>query len=246
MSGRKIAEGPGAPAPVVFVPPGQEPSTGQPDSSTAEVVPALATAGARTRSRRGMLWWIGGLVVAAVVGVGAVLGARLGTDPTLVRSPLIGKPAPSAEWSYLEKDGVLQLADLRGQVVVVNFWASWCVPCRAEHPELVAAADAYADAGVTFVGVNYQDQKATAVAFLDELGRGERYEYVVDTGSRGGVDFGVYGVPETFVIDRDGTIVAKIMGVSNFPLLASTLDQVLAGSSPGEVVNGPVQREPGG
>ena len=70
--------------------------------------------------------------------------------------------------------------------------------------------------------------------------------YVVDTGSRGGVDFGVYGVPETFVIDRDGTIVAKIMGASNFPLLASTLDQVLAGSSPGEVVNGPVQREPGG
>ncbi|EYR64498.1 redoxin [Actinotalea ferrariae CF5-4] len=193
-----------------------------------------------------MLWWIGGLVLAVVVGVGAVLGARLGTDPTLVRSPLIGKPAPAAEWPYLEQDGVLRLADLRGQVVVVNFWASWCVPCRAEHPELVAAADAYADAGVTFVGVNYQDQKSSAVAFLDELGRGERYEYVVDTGSRGSVDFGVYGVPETFVLDREGTIVAKIMGASNFPLLAGTLDQVLAGASPGEMVNGPVQREPGG
>lgn len=246
MSRRKIANGRGAPSSDVRVPPGQEPSTGQPDTSAEDVVPALATAGTRTRSRRRMLWWIGGLVLAAVVGVGAVLGARLGTDPTLVRSPLIGQPAPDSEWPYLEKDGVLRLADLRGEVVVVNFWASWCVPCREEHPDLVAAADAYADDGVTFVGVNYQDQKSTAVAFLDELGRGERYEYVVDTGSRGGIDFGVYGVPETFVIDREGTIVAKIMGASNYALLASTLDEVLAGRSPGEVVNGPVQREPGG
>ncbi|NMR21048.1 redoxin family protein [Cellulomonas fimi] len=193
-----------------------------------------------------MFRWLAVLVLAGVVGLGAVLGARLGTDPTLVRSPLIGTPAPDIEWPYLEREGALKLADLRGRVVVVNFWASWCVPCRAEHPELVAASDAYADAGVTFVGVNYQDRQSTATAFLDELGRGESYEYVTDSGSRGAVDFGVYGVPETFVIDREGTIVAKIMGASNFPLLSSTLDQVLAGRSPGEVVNGPVQREPGG
>lgn len=213
-------------------------------------VPARATAtGPGSQNARALrwltvLWWLIGAVLVGVVGVGAVLGARLDTDPTLVDSPLIGKPAPDAEWPYLEKDGVLRLADLRGQVVVVNFWASWCVPCRTEHPELVAAADAYADAGVRFIGVNYQDQRSSAVAFLDELGRGEGYEYVTDPDSRGAVDFGVYGIPETFFIDPEGTIVAKITGASDFPLLASTLDQVLAGTSPGEVENGPVLPAP--
>lgn len=210
---------------------------------TTALTPAGPPAPAARRSRV-RLASLG--VATAVVLTGAVLGARLGTDTTLVRSPLIGSTVPDNTLPALEGGAPLRLADLRGEVSVVNFWASWCVPCRAEHPELVAAADAYADAGVTFVGVNYQDQKSSAVAFLDELGRGERYEYVVDTGSRGSVDFGVYGVPETFVLDREGTIVAKIMGASNFPLLAGTLDQVLAGASPGEMVNGPVQREPGG
>lgn len=221
-------------------------STAGPDGSADEAtVPALATAGPPGGGPARLLWWSVGLVLVAVIGLGAVLGARLGTDPTLVDSPLMGKPAPEVEWPYLEQDGTLALADLRGQVVVVNFWASWCVPCRAEHPELVAASNAYADAGVTFVGVNYQDQKATAAAFLDELGRGESYEYVADSGSAGALEFGVYGVPETFVIDREGTIVAKITGASTFELLADTLDQVLAGRSPGATVNGPVQPAPG-
>lgn len=221
-------------------------STGPDGSPDEATVPALATASPPGGGRGRLLWWSVGLVLVAVIGLGAVLGARLGTDPALVDSPLIGKPVPDVEWPYLEQDGTLRLADLRGQVVVVNFWASWCVPCRKEHPELVAASNAYADAGVVFVGVNYQDQKASAVAFLDELGRGERYQYVADSGSAGAIDFGVYGVPETFVIDPEGTIVAKITGASTFPLLASTLDQVLAGKSPGATVNGPVQTAPGG
>ncbi len=216
------------------------------DESEEPTVSALVTAPAVGRSRTRRLWWLAGLVVAVVVGLGAILGARLGTDPTLVDSPLIGKPAPQVQWPYLERPGVVRLADLRGRVVVVNFWASWCVPCRKEHRELVAASDAYADAGVTFIGVNYQDQRSSATAFLDELGRGKAYTYVSDTGSRAAVDFGVYGVPETFVIDRSGTIVAKITGASTFTLLATTLDAVLAGQAPGAIQNGPVQSTPGG
>lgn len=219
--------------------------TGQREPGEEQTVSALETAWAVKGPRSRRLWWLAGLVVVGVVGLGAVLGARLGTDPTLVDSPLIGKPAPAVQWPYLERAGVVRLADLRGQVVVVNFWASWCVPCRKEHRELVAASDAYAGAGVTFIGVNYQDQPLSARSFLDELGRGKRYNYVTDTGSRAAVDFGVYGVPETFVIDRGGTIVAKITGASTFPLLAGTLDAVLAGQAPGAIKNGPIQSSPG-
>lgn len=87
--------------------------------------------------------WIAYGVVMVSVGVGAIFGARLGTDPTVVDSPLIGEPAPEVTLPYLEGDGELSLGELRGQVVVVNFWASWGVPCREEHADLLAASGAY-------------------------------------------------------------------------------------------------------
>ena len=182
--------------------------------------------------------------VAVVVGVGAVLGSRIEQDPTLVQSPLIGRPAPDVTLAELEAPSV-SLADLRGQIVVVNFWASWCVPCRAEHPVLVAANDAYRESGVTFLGVNFQDDRESAVAFLDELGRGEGYRYVTDPDSRAAVEFGVYGVPETYFIDRTGTVVAKITGPSDSRLLAEVLDAILAGREPPSRLDGPVQPGPG-
>ena len=184
-------------------------------------------------------------VVALVIGVGAVFGSRLGQDPALVQSPLIGRPAPDVVFTELESAGSVSLEDLRGQIVVVNFWASWCVPCREEHPVLVAANEAYRESGVTFLGVNFQDERESAVAFLDELGRGEGYRYVADPDSGGAVEFGVYGVPETYVIDRTGTVVAKITGPSDSRLLAEVLDAVLAGREPPSRLDGPVQPGPG-
>ena len=184
-------------------------------------------------------------VVAAVVGVGAVLGSRMEQDPTLVQSPLIGRPVPDVTFPELEGSGSVSLEDLRGQIVVVNFWASWCVPCREEHPVLVAANDAYRDAGVTFVGVDFQDERESAVAFLDELGRGKGYRYVSDPDSGGAVEFGVYGVPETYFIDRSGTVVAKITGPSDSRLVAEVLDAILAGREPPSRLDGPVQPGPG-
>jgi cytochrome c biogenesis protein CcmG, thiol:disulfide interchange protein DsbE len=189
--------------------------------------------------------WLAVAAVAAVVATGGVLGARFGTDPTLVASPLLGKPAPRATLPPLDGGGgQVSLEALQGQVVVVNFWASWCAPCRGEHPDLVAAAAAYRAAGVRFVGVIYQDTPQAARRFLEELGRGQGYLYVTDPGSRAAIDFGVFGIPETFFIDRRGTVVAKITGKSSFPLLADTLDQLLAGKTPESRQTGRVQPAP--
>ncbi|MCB2412547.1 redoxin family protein [Demequina sp. TTPB684] len=199
--------------------------------------------------RRGFLRWLRYSAVLAVVlsvGVGALFGARLNRDPTLVFTPLIGQPASERTMPYLEQEGAVSLSDFRGQVVVVNFWASWCVACREEHPALNAAAAAYRDAGVQFIGVVYQDRPSSAITFLDEMGRTESYRYVTDPESRVAIDFGVFGVPETFFIDETGTIVAKITGASTLPLLSGVLDEILAGRTPTrETTVGPVQGAPG-
>lgn len=183
-------------------------------------------------------------IVAFALTLGVVFGSRFGTDPRLVESPLIGKPSPDAVMPFLEQEGELALTDLRGRIVVLNFWASWCVGCRQEHDDLLATANAYRDEGVQFLGVVFQDESGDAIAFLDELGRG--YPNVVDVDSRLGVEFGVYGIPETFFIDPQGVVVAKISGESNVSTLSGILDDILAGRAPGSLETGPLQPAPGG
>ena len=182
------------------------------------------------------------LTLAALIGLAAAFGARFGTDPGVVDSPLIGRPAPDVTLPYLERGGQLSLTDLRGDVVVVNFWASWCVPCREEHADLVAAAERYRERDVTFVGIVYQDRAEQAIAFLDELGRG--YDHVTDSGSRAAIDFGVFGVPETFFIDRDGTVAAKVVGKTDLGLLSSTIETIMAGGTPDSVSRSGYEQQP--
>lgn len=207
---------------------------------TVEALTAPAGSGRRRRLRAAAV-----LVAVLGIGIGAVFGARIGEDAALVDSPLIGQPAPGWRLPNLEGGGELSLDELRGQIVVVNFWASWCVACREEHPALLGAASAFLGDGVTFVGIDYQDQRASAIGFLNEMGRGgENYRYVSDPGSRAAVDFGVFGVPETFFIDRSGTVVAKVTGASTYPLLVGVLDAIIAGRQPESRTNGPVQPAP--
>ncbi|MBC7666021.1 MAG: DsbE family thiol:disulfide interchange protein [Caulobacter sp.] len=130
-------------------------------------------------------------------------------DPREVPSPLIGKPAPAFALTQLNQpDHTIRREDLLGKVWMLNVWASWCEACRDEHPYLVEFAKLKA---LPIYGLNYKDQREPAQQWLAE--RGNPYEAsLFDANGRVGIDFGVYGVPETFLIDKQGVIRFKQIG----------------------------------
>jgi cytochrome c biogenesis protein CcmG, thiol:disulfide interchange protein DsbE len=133
----------------------------------------------------------------------------LGLNPREVPSPLIGKPAPAFELTSVADPGrTLASTELRGQVYLLNVWASWCVSCRQEHPLLMRLARS---GTVPIYGLNYKDQRGDAQRWLAQFG--DPYaESLFDTDGRVGMDYGVYGTPETFVIDKQGMIRHKKIG----------------------------------
>ena len=143
-----------------------------------------------------------------VVLVGFLL-VGLSRDPREVPSPLVDKPAPAFRLAQLDNPAkMLGPADLKGQVWLLNVWASWCVSCRVEHPLLVALAKANI---VPVIGLNYKDTNVLGRAWLAD--NGDPYKVsVVDADGRVGIDWGVYGVPETFVVDKTGVIRYKQIG----------------------------------
>ena len=137
-------------------------------------------------------------------------------DPDALPSALKGRQAPAVVVTQLGDLPVFSDADLRdGEVKLVNFWASWCAPCRAEHPNL----ERLKDEGITIYGVNYKDKPAAAMRFLNELGNPFAAIGADDSG-RMGIDWGLYGVPETFVIDGEGKVVLRFAG----PITERTLE----------------------
>jgi len=148
----------------------------------------------------------------------AFLLVGLWRDPREVPSPLIGKPAPAFTLAQLhEPSKTLGPADLKGQVWLLNVWASWCVSCRDEHPVLVALSKRGV---VPILGLNYKDKGDEASAWLKQFG--DPYDLsVVDADGRIGIDYGVYGVPETYLIDAEGVIRYKQIG----PVTPAILEQ---------------------
>jgi cytochrome c biogenesis protein CcmG/thiol:disulfide interchange protein DsbE len=172
------------------------------------------------------LWIRVVLVIVIVGGVAALLAYGFSRDVRYIHSPLIAKQAPG--FSLILFDGkTITLEDLRGKVVLLNFWASWCVPCRAEAQSLEEAWKQYKDRGIVFVGVNIQDQEDKARAFMEEFGIS--YPNGRDSAGKIAIDYGVWGIPETFVIDRQGRITYKHAGAMAKPLITVKLEQALLG-----------------
>jgi cytochrome c biogenesis protein CcmG/thiol:disulfide interchange protein DsbE len=150
----------------------------------------------------------------------AFLAIGLKLNPREVPSPLIDKPAPAFQLARLDDPAqTVTLADLRGQVWLLNVWASWCVACLEEHPLLVE----FSRSGtVPIYGLNYKDKPDAAAAWLGKHGNPYTLS-IVDADGRVGIDYGVYGVPETFVIDKQGVIRFKHIGPVTPEVLNDTI-----------------------
>jgi cytochrome c biogenesis protein CcmG, thiol:disulfide interchange protein DsbE len=172
--------------------------------------------------RRALLLSVVAVVVSAVAGL---LSVGLRRDPSAVPSPLIGRTAP--DFTLSQFDGKpFTLSTLRGQVVVVNFWASWCAECHTEQSVLNQTWQRFRDSGVVVVGVNFEDATGDAIDYVRAAG--VSYPVVEDSDSRTALAYGLRGVPETFVIDRTGRIVDRIIGPVNATRLSNQINSMLA------------------
>ncbi|WP_420477030.1 DsbE family thiol:disulfide interchange protein [Noviherbaspirillum sp. ST9] len=143
------------------------------------------------------------------VGLLVFLGVGLRLNPREIPSPFIGKPAPAFKLTQLHQpDKTISPQDMEGQVWILNVWASWCVSCRAEHPYLMDFAKANV---VPVIGLNYKDGRMDGIKWLNDFGNPYALS-AFDNDGRVGIDYGVYGVPETFVIDKKGVIRMKYTG----------------------------------
>jgi cytochrome c biogenesis protein CcmG/thiol:disulfide interchange protein DsbE len=151
-------------------------------------------------------WKLG--LLAVPVALLCLLGLGLTRDPTLIPSVVVGHPVPQFELARLDGAGTLRMSDYRGKPLVINFWASWCTSCREEHELLLRLGR---DARVSMLGINHRDRPSRARRYEQDHGAFP-YSSAIDENGRTGMDFGVYGLPETFFIATDGTVVARHLG----------------------------------
>ena len=160
------------------------------------------------------------LPLAVFVVLAGFLAVGLKLDPREVPSPLIGKPAPGFALTRLDDAAkTIRREDMLGQVWILNVWASWCAACRDEHPHLMAYAQ---NKQVPMLGLNYKDTRPAGIGWLARFGN--PYDAsLFDADGRVGIDFGVYGVPETFVIDKQGVIRFKQIGPVTPEIIATRI-----------------------
>ena len=182
-------------------------------------------------TKRNML--ILGLVIpiAAVVALLGVALARSGGNPggllvNTASGEVFTREGQAQDFTFQTLNGEsVTLSDMRGNVVMVDFWSSWCAPCRAEAPDLVETYDRYRDRGVEFIGLAIWDDRGQVEGFVSRYG--VTYLNGLDETGRIAIDYGVRGIPEKYFIDRDGNVVKKFVGLISAEKLGATLDELL-------------------
>jgi len=200
-------------------------------------------------------WWRSLIAMVIAVPIVWLLASGMGRDPREIKSPLPGKPAPdfslpvfrvpdSSSGTTVAPSGGLRVGDTvrlaqhKGEVVVLNFWASWCLACRDEHRVLSDVASAYAGTNVHFFGVLYQDIPENGRRWITGMG-GQTYPSLEDPKSLTAIDYGLYGVPETFFIGRDGRVALKHVGPVTPELLRTQIERLRGSTfSPGDTALG--------
>jgi len=175
-----------------------------------------------------MSWRRWALVAGVALAVGstaALLGAGLGHDPNALPAVLEGRPAPDFDLATIDGSQHVHLADLRGQVVVLNFWASWCVACQQEEGVLGDAFQRYRDRGVSVLGISFQDSATDAGAYASA--HQLRWPLLSDPGSGTGLAYGVTGLPETYFIGTDGRVLHKQAGPVTTALVQREVGRLL-------------------
>jgi len=180
-------------------------------------------------------WKRAAIATIAAAPVIALFAFGFTRNPSEIPSPLPGRDAPpfalpvfaTGEPPLARSVGdTIRIGDLAGKVVVVNFWASWCLACRDEHVALSETARQYADRPTQFIGVLYHDRPANGLRWIDGMG-GQSYPSVTDDRSRMAIDYGLYGVPETFIIDATGRIAYKHIGPISAGVLRHWIDSLV-------------------
>jgi cytochrome c biogenesis protein CcmG, thiol:disulfide interchange protein DsbE len=171
------------------------------------------------------------VTVSLLIPVVVLLAYGMTLDPRSLPSTMPGKAAPDFALQVMESmdapGGPITATreGHRGEVVVLNFWASWCLACRSEHAALSSIASVYEGKGVQFYGVLYNDVPKSAQRYIRDMG-GQSYPTLLDPGSRTAIDYGLYGVPETFFIDRNGTVAYKHVGPVDEALLIEWIERL--------------------
>jgi len=207
-------------------------------SETTDTVPTTAVQ-SPSLGRRIVAWvvWLGVLGILGLLGYALLTGAGQPGRPSgvvinnkVATLALLDRPAPDFSLTLfdtgeIDADETLRLSDLRGKVVVLNFWASWCPPCRQEAPTFERVWEAYRDRGVVFVGANIWDTDEDALRFLQEFGI--TYPTGPDPNGEIAIEYGLTGIPETYFITRDGMIAQKAIGIVQEETFYRVLEELL-------------------